>query len=336
MSEILNQMLALANEDAEASGIDMNEAVKGGGGARLLPAGYAFAQLVEYVEMGNHPQEFKGQKKDPAKVVQLGFALTGCAPDPADPTKTIAYNNDDGTPYIMRPWPFAISQNEKARAFLLFKALNWKGTAKSFGQLLTQKWLVKIVHEEKSATDKKIVSRMDLKSFLPPVEAVSRQPYQIADADPALYRLFLWDRPTMEGWNSLKIEGTYEAEENGQKVQKSKNRIQEEILGALNFEGSPLQQLLGGGGLALPSAVAAPAAVTAPSVAPTPTPVVQAAPEASAVAPSVPFDPTPPGQPQQVTAPVAAVGVVAPVPMAVPAAIPAIAVTIPASPALPT
>lgn len=289
MSQDINALLALANEAAETS-VDMNEAVKGGGGSRLLPAGYAFAQLVEYVEMGMHPQEYNGKAKDPAMEVQLGFALTGVAPDPANPGQFLNYANDDGTPYILRPWPFAISRNEKAKAYLLFKALNWKGTAKTFAQLLTQKWCIKIVHEAKSKTDATIVSRMDLKSILPPVESAgprAGQPYDIPDAPASMYRLFLWDKPTLAGWESLKIEGEYESEENGVKVKKSKNRVQETILSALNFAGSPLEVLLGKGasGLALPSG---PAPVTPQQAGPvTPAPVAQVA-SVPTVAPVVP------------------------------------------------
>lgn len=324
MSDYIQSLLAQANEAAEASGIDMNEAVRGGQGARLLPAGWAFAQLIEVIELGNHPQEFQGKAKDPAPEIQLGFALTGTAPDPQDPTKQLSYCNDDGTPYIMRPWPFALSRNEKAKAFLLFKKLNWRGTAKSFAQLLGQKWLVQIVHEAKSKTDATIVSRMDLKQFLPPVVAAgpqAGQPYQIADADPALYKLFLWDRPTLEAWNALKIDGTYEADEGGQKVQKSKNRVQEQILAALNFQGSPLQLLLGGGVTALPTAPATPvqapaAPVAAPqAVAPVAAPVASVAAPVAPVAPAVAAPLAP--QPQAPVSPVAV-----PQPVASPIALP--------------
>lgn len=321
MSDILNKLLEQANQAAAESGIDMNEAVTGGGGGRLLPAGYAFAQLVEYVELGKQPQEFGGKAKEPALEVQLGFALTGSAADPEDPTKVIPYNNDDGTPYIMRPWPFAISRNEKARAFTLFKALNWKRTATSFAQLLGQKFLVKIVHEPKSKSDPKIVSRMDLKSFLPPLNPVGNTPYQIQDADPALYKLFLWTHPTLEAWNALKVEGTFEVEEGGKKVQKSKNRVQESILGALDFEGSPLHMLLAGAGVQVPSK--APTSPATPYAA-VPATQVAAVPATPAVAPPV----TPAAVPvQEVAAPL-----VTPAPAVVaPAAAPA-GVQVPATP----
>lgn len=56
----LAELLALANAAAE-TGPDMNVAVKGGGGGRLLPEGYAFGTLIEYIEYGNQPQEFQGK-----------------------------------------------------------------------------------------------------------------------------------------------------------------------------------------------------------------------------------------------------------------------------------
>ena len=273
MSAKLAALQALAAQDVAESGIDLNEAVKGGGGGRLLPEGYAFGRLVEYIEFGNQPQEFQGQAKAPALEFTLGFALTGQG-----------YQNDDGTPYVVRTYNTALSRNEKARAFKLFKALNWKGTAKSFAQLLGDTFLVKIKQVPKSKTDPKIVSRIDLDGFLPPLDPVTRQPYPIAEAPDDMYRLFLWSRPTKEAWDSLFIEGEYEG--------KSKNRIQEQILAALDFQGSPLQQLLMASGVtALPTAapatpIAAPVAAAPAAVAPTPAPAVPVAPAAVPVAPA--------------------------------------------------
>lgn len=269
----LQELLAQANDYAELSD-DMNEAQKGGGG-RLLPAGYAFGRLVEYIELGMQAQEYNGQPKDPALEVQVGFALTG-----------EGYQNDDGTPSIIRPFSFALSRNEKAKAFKLFKALNWQGTAKHFGQLLGQAFLVKIVHVQNK--DKKTVSRIDLDGFLPPIDPVSKQPYPIAPARDEDLRLFLWSSPTLDAWNSLYVEGTWDDD-------KSKNRTQETILAAMDFAGSPLEMLLKGTGIA-PAAVPAvpntqaPAAPVAPAVAP-------AMPAAAPVAPAMPAMPAMPVAP---------------------------------------
>ena len=330
MSAKLAALQALAAQDVAESGIDMNEASKGGGGGRLLPEGYAFGRLVEYIEFGNQPQEYQGQAKDPAMEFTLGFALTGQG-----------YQNDDGTPYVVRTYNTALSRNEKARAFKLFKALNWKGTAKSFAQLLGETFLVKIKQVPKSKTDPKIVSRIDLDGFLPPLDPVTRQPYPIADAPDEMYRLFLWSRPTKEAWDSLYIEGEYEG--------KSKNRIQEQILAALDFQGSPLQQLLMASGVtALPTAapatpVAAPVAAAPVAVAPTPAPVAPAAPVAPPAAPVAPAaaPAAPVAAPFAVPAAVATPAPVAVAPVAAPVGVPAPVMpaapipAVPSSPVLP-
>ena len=320
MSAKLAALQALAAQDVAESGIDLNEAVKGGGGGRLLPEGYAFGRLVEYIEFGNQPQEFQGQAKDPALEFTLGFALTGQG-----------YQNDDGTPYVVRTYNTALSRNEKARAFKLFKALNWKGTAKSFAQLLGETFLVKIKQVPKSKTDPKIVSRIDLDGFLPPLDPVTRQPYPIAEAPDDMYRLFLWSRPTKEAWDSLYIEGEYEG--------KSKNRIQEQILAALDFQGSPLQQLLMASGVtALPTAapaapVAAPVAAAPAAVAPTPAPAAVAAPVAPAAVPAAPLAVPAAASPAVASVAVPSVSVPTPAPVAVAPVAAPVGVPVPATPA---
>lgn len=238
---LLQQQAALAAQTSE----DMRESVAGGGG-RLLPEGYAFARLVEVVEFGNQPQEFQGKAKEPALEIQLGFALWGQG-----------YQNEDGTPYVCRPYPFAISRNEKAKAFKTFAVLNWTGQASCFAQLIGQAFLVKIVHV-KNKTDGKVSSRVDLAGTLPPLDPVTKQPYPIPDAPDSLYRLFLWDNPTLEAWDELYIEGTWDAKDG--KPAQSKNRIQETILSALDFDGSALDLLLKVNGRAVAKPAPAPAA----------------------------------------------------------------------------
>lgn len=276
MGLTVQEILALANEVAEQSH-DMNIAVKGGGGARLLPEGYAYCRLVEYIEFGMQPQEFNGKAKDPAMEFQLGFALY----DTADRK----YQNDDGSPYIIRPYSMAMSANEKARSFLLFKLLNWQGKFRHFGQLLTQPFLAKIVHEPKSKTDQKIVSRLDLKGFLPPLDAVSGMPLPVPEARPEDLKAFFWDRPDKATFDSFYQEGKWD---DG----RSKNVIQETMLAATDFAGSPLQQLLMSSGItALPTAPEAPPVAPALPAAPTQPAAPAIAPTAPAVAPVAPLAP---------------------------------------------
>lgn len=270
----LSQLLNAANAVADTSE-DMNEATKGGGGGRLLPAGYAFARLVEYVELGYHREEFQGVVKEPALTFQLGFALYG-----------EGYQNEDGSPYIIRPFSIRYSRNDKSKCFKLFAKLNYKGTAKHYAQLLGQGWLAKIEHVKRKTGDG-VVFRLDLDGFLPPLDPVTKQPYPIPEPTDDLYKLFLWDNPTKEAWDSLYIPGTWD---DGS----SKNKLQEKLLTSVNYEGSALQELLQGPVAALPEAPATP--VAAPAVAPVSVPPVGSQAKkgrgaAGPVAPAVPVLP---------------------------------------------
>lgn len=299
MSDI-NNLLALANEAAEY-GVDMNEAVAGGSGSRLLPVGNAFAVLIGVIELGKHPQEYQGKAKEPSDEVQLVFALQGQG------LSGEKYQNEDGTPYILRCYPFAISRNEKARAYLTFKKMNWKQQAKSFAQLLGQAFFLPIKHVPKSKTDQTPVSRPDLTGILPPLDPMTGAAYGTPQIDPKLFQLFLWERPTVECWNSLYVEGAFDDGE-------SKNVAQGTIVAALNFQGSPIQQLLLANGLPIPNArkarskpAAAPAALAgvspaapplaapaAPPAAPgVPAPAPLAAPSAAVAAPPIVTPPAP-------------------------------------------
>lgn len=277
-AQILAQMQEEANQYAEAAQ-DMNIAVKGGGGGRLLPEGYALGRLVQYVELGDHADEYQGKKKDPARVFFLAFALTGQG-----------YQEEDGSPYIKRTFTIRTSANEKAQCYKLFKRLNYDGTAKTFAQLLGKAYLVPIKHVPKKDANGNPTSeksdRIDLEQIIPPFDPVSKQPYPIPEARAEDLLLFLYDRPTMAAWNKLHIEGTNDAG-------KSKNWMQEEILKSTSFAGSALERLLGGGAaiptLAAPATGVAGAAIPA-SPAPVTVPSVPAVPAIPAV-PSVPVAP---------------------------------------------
>lgn len=302
--------LAAAREAAKETAKNMTEIVKGGGEARLLPAGPAIVQLISYVEFGDQPQEYQGKAKAAKPEVQLGFAIHGAQ-----------YANEDGTPYKIYPYAFSLDQNEKARAIAIFKGMNWQGTGTHFSDFLGHSWIGKIVHEQKSKTDQKIVSRLDLKSFLPPLDAMSGQPYAVPAINEDDLQYFFFDQPTIASWNSLYQEGQYD--DGG-----SKNRIQETICGATNFVGSALEAMLAQNNLPVPQAK--PRAAKAPAAA---LPGVQAALPAVGVTPVA--DPLPQTGLVTIPAPVVSqpVTTVAP-PMVISAPI-VPAMTSPSNPALP-
>lgn len=268
MSNIPAHLLAAANAAVEAgTEADMTQASKGGGGGKLYPEGYAFARLVEVIELGSHSVMYMGQAKDPAPQFMLGFALWG-----------EGYQNEDGTPGYIRTFELSQSTNEKAKAFKLFKKLNWKGVSKTFAQLLGETFLLKIIHtKKKDDPNAKPRSNIDLEGFLPPLDPVTKAPYAIPDAPGDMFKLFLWNHPTQAMWDSLYIEGQ---RDDGS----SKNWLQERICSATNFPGSALENLLHGS--AIPT-LATPAVPSAPVV-PTQVPAAPVVPSAPKV--DVPFD----------------------------------------------
>lgn len=303
---MLQQMQQQA-EAAAASAVDMNVAQKGGGGI-LYPVGYCFARLVEVIELGNHIQEYKGVPKDPAPQVRLGFAIFG-----------EGYQKEDGSAGYIKTYDLAMSANEKAKTFKLFKKLNYKGQAKTFAQLLGQTYLLKVAHYTAQAVGSKPRSIIDLEGFLPPNDPVTKQPYPIPDAPDSMYRLFLWDMPTQQMWDSLFMEGVWD---DG----KSKNIIQNQLMSATDFPGSALEQLLGGStdmpSLAVEAVPSVPEPIKTPDM-----PFDGGVPTTLGVnaAPSVPAVPVAP--PVELPVPVV---VAVPVPSA-PVAVP----TIPTAPAVP-
>lgn len=299
MSSILEQLRQQANQSAEVAA-DMTEETKGGGGGRLLPAGVSLAYLVEVIEFGEQPQEFDGKPKNPAREFKLGFQLLNPA-----------FANEDGSCPVISTFDLAESRNAKARAFKLFKTMNWRNNHSRFAQMIGELFIVKVIHVKNKAG--KTVHRLDLDAISPPIDAATGSTYTPPKPlDEKLLRLFLWDVPTVEGWNSIFIDGTRDDGE-------SKNFLQNKCLSALDFEGSALQSMLLANNIAyqipvkkdkteaeVPDATAPATPSAAPVAAPAEAPVATPAPVAApAVAPAaapvinpadLPFEPDLPVQ----------------------------------------
>ena len=268
MSQLL-QLLAAANQEAE-TGQDMSVASAGGG--KLYPAGWALCRLVEYVELGLQPQSHNGVAKAPAREAQIGFAVWGQG-----------ITNEDGTPAIIRPYPFNLSNSDMSKAFKLFKKLNWKGTAKRFSQLLGEVYMVNIVHTTPTKAGQAIKSVLDLASFTLAVDPMTKAPYNVPEVSDATYKLFLWDAPQVPMWQSLYQEGQF-----GDGA--SKNKMQNACLSALDFEGSALHNMLAANNISFvipPKPVVEPAAAAIPAA-----PAVPVAPIVAAPALGMPGVPT--------------------------------------------
>lgn len=251
-----------AIEQAAKQGPNMTQAQAGGGAGYEPPAeGTCLATLVGYIELGKHLDKSPKFGDKIKEKVQLIFELSGGKNNPKV--------NEDGTKTPHRiTVTETLSLNEKANFFKLFKKLNYNGEATHISQLLGKHWLVTVVHSDngKEGAEKRTYANLrteDGYTFRPAVRIVGdelagdHQEVPIAAPERlSELRLFLWDFASKPMWDSLYIDGEYEErkdDKTGKVISpaKSKNVIQERIKTALNWEGSPMWDLLEAGGLDL-------------------------------------------------------------------------------------
>ena len=244
MNNLLNQARAAA---AQGAAENMTETTKGGG-ARVLPEGTALARFTSYIEKGSHVQTFNGEAKAPAPQFQLGFTIVGGR---GINTKGEPENMVQGDVFpTVNSYDIALSRNVKSNSIKIFNSMNYKRDATTFPEMLSGLFLLKVSHAER---DGKKVHRIDWKNIQAPIDPMTATPYEAPEAPDDAYRLFLWNHPTKEQWDSLFIEGS---RDDGT----SKNFIQEDLMKAVDFLGSPLEALLAGAELPALTTEAAPEA----------------------------------------------------------------------------
>jgi len=206
------QALAAQARETETN---MTETTKGGGKARLLPAGHSLGHIVGLIQYGNHPQSYQGTAKAPAPELTLLFALYD-----------EGYCNEDGTPYVVELYPFAESTNEKANAVKLFKKLNWDNRATTWIDLIGKPIMVEIEQYKGGKDKKELKSGIKKDGFLPPIDLRTKKLYDCPALDEDLLIAMLWEYPTVENWNALR------------------DFHKHKCLDALNFAGSALEGML--------------------------------------------------------------------------------------------
>jgi hypothetical protein len=245
---------SFVDEYVDESGVDQNTASKGGTGAAPPPAGRAFARIVEYVEMGSHLGTFNGiPKKKPDALVRVVLELSGKRYPPIE--------LDDGTTTPQKLFlSLTISSNEKSRFYKLFRAINgmYGDKYKHFASMAADNvaFIVTISHRDngKTGDDKREYANI-WKDGAWHVEAAVKRDDELGTEEainvvPATSptKIFLFNRPRLVDWANIFIDGL---RDDGT----SKNWIQEEIMTAVNFEGSALEAML----IDLPVDVAPPA-----------------------------------------------------------------------------
>ena len=230
---------------------NMNEAQKGGGGDYVPPAeGLCRLRFVAYIELGKHHDEKFNKTRDK---VMLTFELSG--------PKHEAKKLEDGT---LLPHRISITENlslnEKANFYKLFRAMNYDGSATHIAQLLGNEFLGTVVHN-KSKDGKRTYANLRGDSGYtirkPYVEDPETGEVRKIPAAPQISetRCFLWDYADKAMWDSIFIDGEYEAEKNDAgeitRPARSKNVFQNQIKTAVNFPGSPIAEILENGALNL-------------------------------------------------------------------------------------
>lgn len=235
--------------DAAANETDMNEGQAFGGGDYKPPAeGLVRLRFIEYIELGTHMGDFKGQPKKQDKVY-LKFELSGPLHPPLD----------NGTPQTLG-FVMTYSLSEKAKFFKMFKRMNQTRNVKHIAQLLGEAFIGTIDHNVKNEkTYANLYDKEGNYTIRPPVvQNVDPLTGQATDipvpVDPAKspIKVFLWNYVSKEQWDAIFIDGHYEDkkdEKTGEIIKKggSKNYFQDMIRKAVNFPGSPIANILGGG-----------------------------------------------------------------------------------------
>lgn len=231
---------------------DYTQVITGVNFERVLPAaGAALCRFKEYIEIGQHPTASQMYPdKKPTRKARFVFEIV---------TPKHQIKVKEGTPEEFTIAPtlnitINLSKSDKGNFVKLFKKLNYKQEAIHPAQLLGSAYLCDIVHAWKKGDDKKTTkpSYANLKDtegvftlraprIEDPLAGTSTDiPVPNLNKGTPSLRVFLYDNPTMQTWDSLFIDGTYTKDDK----EISKNWLQNMILGALDFNGSKLDEIL--------------------------------------------------------------------------------------------
>lgn len=239
--------------DAAEAGEDQSEVTAGGDFVYELPVeGVTVGRMIEYIELGKQPQKpYQGKAKPPCEVIRITMELLS----PAKNIKEIEVNGEKMLVAEYITLQMAKKLGEKARFKKLYNKLVYGRPIKHLARLLGDAFVITIVHntvKKEGQPDKKYANIEKDGEWLIgapfALDAITgaKTAYNIpANMHPL--KIFLWDNPTKETWDSLFIDGTREQKNaDGTITQVSKNWLQEMILSATDYQGSKLQLLLGG------------------------------------------------------------------------------------------
>lgn len=229
----------LADENAKTVH-NMHEETEGGGGGRvLLPAGEYYGYLCQYIDLGDHEDEFNGKVTGVFPFFRAAVALFYY---PSEIDDSIEPSDDEEQKYTVVPvFDTAIKTSSRANAVKMFKGLNVSNDPDitSIPQFLGAPRRFKVTVSKNGR-----YNNIDFAATGPAREGRPPRDIELPDIDEKDVQVFFWNNPTLEDWNKLEIEER--VLDDGRKVE---NFIQNKILSAKNFAGSPLDILLQGEGV---------------------------------------------------------------------------------------
>lgn len=243
-----NKLLSQAKNAGE---VNDQSVTTTGFGPRIPEKGVAFARFIGYVELGKQPREYEGKAKDPALTANLTFEVYG-------KKNKDEYEDKDGnkeTSYrVLRVGNLLVSSSAKAKFKSLLSDMAYGRDIKHMAEMLGEVFKVEIVHNKVGKR-----TYANLKTISGPFKEETDDDGEVELIDMSSkikptkrdMQLFIFDAPTLEMWSSIHIEGEREVteeNEDGEKVvsKVSNNFLQETIMEATDFRGSPMEALLAG------------------------------------------------------------------------------------------
>lgn len=237
-------------EQAQATSEVMDHTKTSEGGPRLPVEGKSLARLVGVIELGTQPQEYQGEPTPPCREVQLVFEVGG--------KKNIDEFEVDGKKIkrgrILRPYTMTMKTSPRATFKKIFDQLDYGRGYKTIFQFLDDVYYLQISHAKTGAGKEYAKIDSIMSPLVDEVDEDGEVVGQISRADsmpPSSYglQMFSVDSPSLDQWNSIKIDGTYTRktkDEDGKEVEEevSKNFYQDAIMNSLDWEGSAMQALL--------------------------------------------------------------------------------------------
>jgi len=242
----------LANLAAETT--DHTETTQGGDFEYTpAPVGKTVGRFIEYIELGKQKQRpYQGKPKADAEEARITFELVA-------PKNIKEIDVEGGKKKIADRVSFniAIKLGDKAGFKKLFETMRrGRETIKHMAQMLGEGFIIEIVHNEQVVDGKKtgkVFANMKTEAAgwliaAPVIEdpiAGTKTNVPVPEALSPM-KLFLWDHPNKETWDSIFIDGTRTVKKDGVDVEQSKNWLQHKIMEASNYGGSKLEAMLAG------------------------------------------------------------------------------------------